>query len=51
MLEKPTTERISGRRQWEGISSAVLRFLTKRWGTSLVVQWLRLCFPMQGVWV
>ena len=23
----------------------------KSWGTSLIVQWLRLCFPMQVVWV
>ena len=25
--------------------------LKKQQGTSLVVRWLRLCLPMQGVWV
>ena len=25
--------------------------LKPQWGTSLVVQWLRICLPMQGTWV
>ena len=23
----------------------------KKWGASLVAQWLRICLPMQGTWV
>ena len=26
-------------------------FEIKCWQTSLVVQWLRICLPMQGIWV
>ena len=26
-------------------------FKSSHWGTSLVVQWLRLCLPMKRVWV
>ena len=27
------------------------RFIKESWGASLVVQWLRICLPMQGTWV
>ena len=31
----------------------VMEIKTKinKWGASLVVQWLRICLPMQGTWV
>ena len=33
------------------IDGKTVRFRTGRQGTSLVVQWLRICLLMQGTWV
>ena len=34
-----------------GVDWVMGLFKSSHWGTSLVVQWLRLCFPMKRVWV
>ena len=38
-------------RSRKGSVFMALDFLEKVLGTSLVVQWLRICLPMQGTWV
>ena len=45
--------RAAVRRTWAAGSGCLTTGLLKRWwqGTSLVVQWLRIHLPMQGMWV
>ena len=33
------------------VEKTSLKIYVRKWGTSLAVQWLRLHFPMQEVWV
>ena len=33
------------------LSACLKRFYNKLLGTSVVAQWLRICFLMQGMWV